>query len=200
MKIEWPTEIAQTPEGQFYQRRLSVLEIILRPIAELVLTTIVTVNDSIIALSTYVIDAFANTFRYLELKYSRGKDKQEQSGGYEYDPYAKDDGVWKPVIVAKQEYFLERIKALIIENHYRGIKSISVHPKIMTELCGLEKTLPATLYGFPVTIHSSESSTEFVLEIEWPEKTKLGIGFIDPHSPMDSGYSSPLLSPVTYRK
>lgn len=188
MKIEWPTEIAQTPEGQFYQRRLSVLEIILRPIAELVLTTIVTVNDSVIALSTYTIDAFANTFRYLELKYSRGKDKQEQSGGYEYDPYAKDD--------AEKAAFLARVQALIKENHSLAIQRLHIHPRYQALLRdNHDYRLPGMLFGHSILWLSPDSQTDLALEVlsEFTSERRI-------IPSMDSDYSSPLLSPVTYRK
>lgn len=188
MKIEWPTEEAQNPEGQFYQRRLSVLEIVLRLLITPLFDVAHLVLDALNDFGIYMIEALSNTIKWLDRRYSRGKDKQEQSGGYEYDPYAKVEAEREKELVK----FTERVRLLVQAYSREAIVSVLFSHRVLPLFD--YQHLPDTIFNIPI-VWVGADDCDFALEVlsEFTSERRI-------ITPMDSDYSSPLLSPVTYRK
>lgn len=196
MKFEWPTELAQRENGDFYERRLTVFEIALR----FMLDPLYFILSWLFRFVEFVVVAFLDglgeilmaitrTMEFLERKYSTGKDKKA--------PY-------EPPYDSEFEDFVKRIKDLIIENHYRGIVAIQIQAR-MEHL--FPNGFPETMFAFPVKIvHGFRAtSSDFALEVEWPDGSIIDASGvrIPKHRtipPIDSDYSEPIVKPHVGRK
>lgn len=184
MKLEWPTEEAQTPEGQFYQRRLSVLEIALRLLITPLFDVAHLVLDALNDLAIYMIEALSNTIKWLDRRYSRGKDKREKAF------------MENPLIDAEREKelvkFTERVRLLVQAYSREAIVSVLFSHRVLPLFD--YQHLPDTIFNIPI-VWVGADNCDFALEVlsEFTSERRI-------ITPMDSDYSGPRISPVTYSK
>lgn len=170
MKLNWPTENEWDEEsGMIKERRLTVLEIVLRVILDPLFAIwgwiCGVLAPEIETIFVWILESFTNTIRFLDKKYSRGKDKKEPI----------------PAVSTKELHdLLERILTLIESVQGQKIKRVLISSERVLHLFDYSK-LPVTMYGYPVDFIGFDNA-DFALEVESGAYL----------TPMDRDYSEPL--------
>lgn len=184
MKFEWPTELAQRENGDFYERRLTVLEIALRfaldPFYWILSWLFRFVEFVIVAFLDAigeVLMALTRTMEFLERKYSTGKDKKAEL------EYELADA--KAIRLANKETLMLRILSLIRENPRSDIKTILIHENHVH--CFDYEPLPDTIYSYPIRWIPS-TDCDLALEVHHLHS---------PIKPRDNGVRRPNVQEIT---
>lgn len=147
MKFEWPTELAQRENGDFYERRLTVFEIALR----FMLDPLYFILSWLFRFVEFVVVAFLDglgeilmaitrTMEFLEQKYSTGKDKKTEP---EYESAEA-----REIRLSKKDALVIRIGRLIHANAHMTIKTILIHESHVH--CFDYEPLPVKIYSHPI--------------------------------------------------
>lgn len=156
MKFEWPTELAQRENGDFYERRLTVFEIVLRvmldPLYFILSWLFRFVEFMVVAFLDWlgeILMAITRTMEFLERKYSTGKSKSE----FQFLSDERAD-------------LLQRIANLLNEQRAKGkrICAIQINPRFMPATNAIDR-----LYSYPVKWAAANVAWDFAVEIELDE-------------------------------
>lgn len=173
--MNWPTENEWDEEsGMMRERRLTVLEIVLRAILDPLFTLAEWFYSLVEWIPTYVIESLTRTLQWLDRKYSMGEEKKQYIPSDEIGDELHD--------------LLERILTLIESTPERKIVGILISSQRVLHLFNYSK-LPDKIYGYPV-VFSPFDNADFALELE-------SGAFL---TPLEAPPPQPLLSPVEYRK